>query len=643
MDRSGRTVGTPAFDWVVLVLATVMIGGLMVVYWAAAHGQLENAVLTVWHVPLYLAVMALAYVVFAGIPGRGPDAATLPAGFESARLGVMLFVFGLLADFIWHGVAGPEEGPAQIVSPLHMVAFAGAALIVAGPLRAARVRLGREGAARTTALVGLPLGLLLVLAIAVFDLAAPLTDVRAAAVDDPQVLSQLYRTDADGTTLTRLRASDRESYQEPSIGSDGETMAFVAWTLPAGAIDWTGDIHVADGDGTTRNVTGDGAIQGGPRISPDGSRILFSRVSEAPAESAEPAGAGCPSEARLPQPGCPVTAIDRPAAGGWDVWTIGVDGSDLTQLTTDPGIDVVGDWSPDGTRIVFHSDRDGDGEIYLMSADGSDVRQLTDNDVEDWWPTFGGDGRIAFESYRDGETAEVYTMHADSGEITRWTTDEAEDFRPALSPDGGQVAFASDRDGNGWDLFVLDGPGMTPRNLTRTPTVDEFAAHWAPDDSIVFDGSPRSEPTGGDAEVIGATGILVLAAIIAGIVLVGLWVRPAFGAYTLAFTLGLAAIALTADQLRFVPAAVATGVLADVLVWRLRPSIRRPRQLIAVLGLVPAALTALYVGTVLVTDGSDWSTHLLLGVVAFAGLAGCAVAGVAIVSAGGSSEAPAAS
>ena len=45
-------------------------------------------------------------------------------------------------------------------------------------------------------------------------------------------------------------------------------------------------------------------------------------------------------------------------------------------------------WSPDGTRIAFSSDRDGDDEIYTMRSDGTDVRRLTVNDAWDGEPAW---------------------------------------------------------------------------------------------------------------------------------------------------------------------------------------------------------------------------------------------------------------
>ena len=109
LARSEHNLSRPAFDWIVLALTTLMVGGLMLVYWAASHGQLENAVLSAWHVPLYIAVLAYVYVAFAGIPVQtAHEQATLPPGYEHARLGVVLFVFGLGADLGWHAVWVPR-------------------------------------------------------------------------------------------------------------------------------------------------------------------------------------------------------------------------------------------------------------------------------------------------------------------------------------------------------------------------------------------------------------------------------------------------------------------------------------------------------------------------------------------------------
>lgn len=52
------------------------------------------------------------------------------------------------------------------------------------------------------------------------------------------------------------------------------------------------------------------------------------------------------------------------------------DGANVQNLTDDTGVDIMAKWSPDGTRIVFVSNRGGSFAVYVMQADGDDVERL---------------------------------------------------------------------------------------------------------------------------------------------------------------------------------------------------------------------------------------------------------------------------
>ncbi len=70
------------------------------------------------------------------------------------------------------------------------------------------------------------------------------------------------------------------------------------------------------------------------------------------------------------------------------------------------------DWSPDGRRIAFDSDRDGNFEVYAMNADGSGVTRLTVRDAHDVGPAWSPDGRrIAFHSNREDGNWDIYVMN----------------------------------------------------------------------------------------------------------------------------------------------------------------------------------------------------------------------------------------
>jgi len=108
-------------------------------------------------------------------------------------------------------------------------------------------------------------------------------------------------------------------------------------------------------------------------------------------------------------------ALQPPRQSGTrEIYLTTVAGRKVRRLTRNAWDDAAPAWAPDGRRIVFRSDMDGDPEIYVMNRDGSGVVQLTFNDlVADDDPQFSPDGsRIAFLSRRDGNS-EIYVMNAD--------------------------------------------------------------------------------------------------------------------------------------------------------------------------------------------------------------------------------------
>jgi len=76
----------------------------------------------------------------------------------------------------------------------------------------------------------------------------------------------------------------------------------------------------------------------------------------------------------------------------YDIFRADADGKNLVRLTDTPGYDAEATISPLGDRIVFTSMRDGDLDIYTMNLDGSDVRRLTDTLGYDGGPFFSPDG-----------------------------------------------------------------------------------------------------------------------------------------------------------------------------------------------------------------------------------------------------------
>ena len=172
----------------------------------------------------------------------------------------------------------------------------------------------------------------------------------------------------------------------------------------------------------------------------------------------------------------------------------------LTRLTHSAGDDWVSAWSPDGQRIAFESNRDGNRDIYVMDTNGTNLTNLTENAGDDGEPVWSPDGQhIAFESNRDSNR-DIYVMEADGSNLTRLTHSADEDWgpwSPAWSPDGQRIAFESDRDSN-WDIYVVEADGTNLTNLTHS-SYDGWGPVWSPDGQRIAFSSNRDRS--GDYEI----------------------------------------------------------------------------------------------------------------------------------------------
>jgi WD40 repeat protein len=167
------------------------------------------------------------------------------------------------------------------------------------------------------------------------------------------------------------------------------------------------------------------------------------------------------------------------AQSKWIIYYMRNDGTEIKALTNGASNDTNASLSPDGRKVVFVSDRDGNRQIYTMNSDGTNQVNLTHNASENWTPAWSPDGRyIAFSSFRDGNW-ELYYMNTDGSRPTRLTQNASADYSPAWSPDSKSLAFISDRDGN-LEIYILTLDGMKERRYTNNPATDQSPA-WSPD------------------------------------------------------------------------------------------------------------------------------------------------------------------
>ena len=192
------------------------------------------------------------------------------------------------------------------------------------------------------------------------------------------------------------------------------------------------------------------------------------------------------------------------ATENFNIFAMNADGTGETQLTDNPAHDWMPSWSPDGTKIVFASERDEaahDNEIYVMNADGTGQTRLTNNDGEDFSPSWSPDGtKIVFSSDKDsGGISDIYVIDATdgSGEINV-SNSPVDDLVPSWSPDGTKIAYSSDFAGDGnWEIVVMNAEdGNEKINLSNNSYTD-WSPNWSPDGTkIAFISYRDGEDTG---------------------------------------------------------------------------------------------------------------------------------------------------
>jgi Tol biopolymer transport system component len=168
-----------------------------------------------------------------------------------------------------------------------------------------------------------------------------------------------------------------------------------------------------------------------------------------------------------------LTSTDGSPDGKADVCVMDIQGNQLKNLTQSPGIDEVGSWSPDGSKIVFFSNRDGNGEIYVMGSNGRKQVNLTNHPALDAAPTWSPDGtKIAFHSNREGDQDDIYAMNPDGANVVNLTRHPWEDRAPAWSPDGRWIAYHAFQVRTPPDIYVMDANGNNWARLTKHPDSD---------------------------------------------------------------------------------------------------------------------------------------------------------------------------
>jgi TolB protein len=228
-------------------------------------------------------------------------------------------------------------------------------------------------------------------------------------------------------------------------------------------------------------------------------------------------------------------------SGNEDIWSINLDGSELTQLTNNPGIDQYPAVSPDGKKIAYSEGSGSIWQIVVMNWDGSGKKQITFEPTRHGYPTWSFDSRYIFFELWIDEDWEIYRMNSDGSNIKRLTlnpgvydwhpsahpfeykvlyetgasgeggiyiidyngenikkiTKSGRNYRvPKMSIDGNKIAFQSYSSTNKADVFIMDSNGENVVQLTNTPENAGLPC-FSPDNKFIA----YDQTTGGNEEI----------------------------------------------------------------------------------------------------------------------------------------------
>lgn len=265
----------------------------------------------------------------------------------------------------------------------------------------------------------------------------------------------------------------------------------------------------ADGSNVRQITSGEGATTCS-FIAPDGSYIIYA--------STHLGGAECPPKPDMSR-GYTWALYDS-----YDIFKADPDGKNAVRLTETEGYDAEGVISPDGSKILFTSVRDGDLDIYMMNPDGSEVERLTNEIGYDGGAFFSRDGKsicwrasrpsgaeltdylnlLAEGLIRPGKL-EIYVMNLDDRKPVQLTTNGRANFGPYFHPDGRRVIFASnmnDPRGRDFDLFMVDIATKAVEQITFNETFDGFPM-------FSYDGTKLVFASNRDNQVEGETNVFI--------------------------------------------------------------------------------------------------------------------------------------
>jgi len=171
--------------------------------------------------------------------------------------------------------------------------------------------------------------------------------------------------------------------------------------------------------------------------------------------------------------------------GNYELYIMDIDGKNQRRLTHNSVVEKSPSWAPDGNSIVFVSEREGDNDIYKIDLRSLEIQKVFSSSYDPKWSPDGS--MIAFSSlnFGEGTSADIYIKDIYQNKPIKLTDTPSFDTQPSWSPDGKKIAFISDRDDN-WEVYSMNVDGTYQTNLSKNPA-EEASPCWSYDgNKIVF-------------------------------------------------------------------------------------------------------------------------------------------------------------
>ncbi len=584
-----------AFDWIMAALGVLLMAGVIQDGWAHAHGLVDQSFFTPWHAIMYscmlingivLGVMGVRNLLHGYTFRRG-----LPFGYWTSLIGVIIFATGGVFDLYWHTVYGIETDITGLISPSHIWLALGGVLVFVGPLRSIAHRYDSQSGGWKIAGPAILSGVAILTLLGFFtQYASPLGDTTTEQIIAPNkgatTGGELYAVRLNGSGETRVATLLNRDIWGAAVSPDGASVAYRVQVNGGSAGLPPSDIYVANIDGTHAvRLTHSGRHDTQAAWSSDGKRLAY-------------------------------VSMPAQTSGNFSIITMNRDGSDAHTIVNGTTTVQNPTWSPDDRWIAFQSRNGLHQQLALMQANGGSATWLAST-AGGGEPAFSRNGMLVFS--KDDGTIALTDMHGSKSSVLKVQGSE-----PSFSPDGTHIAYASNADG-ATQIFVANLDGTHAVNVTRLAAQDASHPAWVSNSELIFTALGRPQPIyTGTGKAYSEDAFIISSIIMMGLLLllVRRWRMP-LGSMTAVLGLYSIALATQSDTYFDIPAAIVTGIVADILLAVFGERVRSGNGFYAFAFIVPFVMCAAYVAAVRVNDGGlGWPPNMVLGTPIIAGFAG---------------------